>query len=244
LSHSKKALVCTGTLLVLIFVGGCSSVATRAPVVDTDEPPDPMVSLFAGDAAVLSDADIQRILKTQVPVPDRLRIGLLYTGHRTVTDAYGHWYSRDHAETRDRDLVLFDASVAKLYQDDRVHDVAYLPTFLMPRKTTVGRVREAAARYQADWVLIFATTTRPSGRQRLFGAEKARATCLAECAVLDVRTGVILFTSRARQMLEIVESDEDWSLQETTFRAERLAMAAAMEENVGRLLDYLAQRES
>ena len=129
--------------------------------------------------------------------------------------------------------------VQELVEHERVLDVSFLPSFLLPAQKTVPMIREAAARYQADWVLIVKTRTRDFQKGRLLGRDEARAYCDAECAVLDVRTGTIPYTSRATGEATVAKADGEYSLAETTLRAEGLAVERAMADNVAGLLAFL-----
>jgi hypothetical protein len=227
------------TLLAIVVFVGCGSVATQSPPPRTTEYPEPELSLFTSDAAVLTNADIDRILNIRVEIPQKIRVGLLYLEHRSLP-VYGRsWYHRYEEPTDELRLAV--ESVQRLQEDSRVYDVSYLPTFLLPKQKTVGLVREAGARYQADWVLLFKTETRSYSKDRVFGSDEARAYCVAECAVLDVRTGIIPFTSRARQDVTAEKDDEEWTLSETVARGEIAAIEAAMTENIDNLLRFLEQ---
>ena len=224
-------------LLAAMATTGCSSVGTQGPPPGAVEEIEAGQSLFPSDAAILSDQEIARILSARVEIPESMRVALLYLEHRSMPLSSRPWYYR--RDEPQQELRLAMQSVHRLLEDNRVYDVSYLPTFLLPKQKSVGLIREAAARYQADWVLIFKSETRPHEKDRTFGTDEARAYCLAECAVLDVRTGTIPFTSRASQDVTIAKTDEDWSLSEAVDRAELEAIDAAMSENVENLLQYL-----
>jgi hypothetical protein len=227
-------------LLTLVIVTGCGSVSTQKPPPNAIEPHDPEESLFASDAELLSDDDINRILKTRVHIPEAIRVGLIFLEHRSLPD-YGRYWYYYRIEEPTEELRLAVKPVLRLRDDDRVYDVSYLPTFLLPEQLTVGVIREAGARYQADWVLLFKTETRSYSKWRPFRPDQARAYCVAECAVLDVRTGIIPFTSRAKQNITIEEEDKEWSATETVERSELVAIEAAMNENIDNLLRFLKQ---
>lgn len=226
-------------LLTLVIVTGCSSVSTQKPPPNAIEPHDSEESLFASDAELLSDDDINRILKTRVHIPEAIRVGLIFLEHRSLPDYGRYWYYRIEEPTEELRLAV--KPVLRLTGHERVYDVSYLPTFLLPEKLTVGVIREAGARYQADWVLLFKTETRSYSKWRLFRPDQARTYCVAECAVLDVRTGIIPFTSRAKQDVTIEEEDKEWSTTETLERSELVAIEAAMNENIDNLLRFLEQ---
>lgn len=221
------------TLGLLATLGCATSLATRVPPPRAQETPDPQRSLFRLDAAELTDEEIIRILETRVELPPQIRIALLYWEHRSYASVLG-WRSEERNELR-----LAIRSFDKLRSNDRVYDVSYLPDFLLPDEKSIALVRSAAARYQADWILVFRTETQSYKRNQLFRRDKARSYCVAECAVIDTRTGIIPFTSLATHDFTVEKAEEEWSLTETVKRAELAAIEATMTENVENLLRFL-----
>jgi len=224
-------------LVVLVLVaGGCGSIATQprpyaaALAGARDEGP---TSLFPSDAETMGDAEIARILDAQVALPRRARIAVLHLEHRSAD--FGWLYAGERAPA----TWLFADMFTTVRKSPRAYDVSYLPSVLVPHKLTVGYLREAAARYQADLLLIFRTECRTYQQYRLFSASQARAYCLADAALLEVRTGIMPFTSRSLQQFLIPESKADLDLSETVGRSEQTAAEAAMAENAGNLATFL-----
>lgn len=217
--------------LAMVALAGCAGISTNGPPPGAVNPLDTSRSLIASDADVLSDEDIARILTTRVEVPQEMRIAVLYLAHESEMS---QWSDRGIEAYRDA-----MSPVQKLRESDRVFDVSFLPGFLLPNEKSVPLIREAAARYQADWVLIVKTTARQFWKTRVIGKDEARARCEAECAVLDVRTGTIPYTSIAWGESDSRKTDEDLSLYETSLRVESEAVKQAMAENVAGLLDFL-----
>ena len=71
-------------------------------------------------------------------------------------------------------------------------------TFTTARPAEYTFLREAAARYQADLLLLFRSSCRTFERYRLFEQDQARAFCAVESVMLDVRTGLVPFVATAR----------------------------------------------
>ena len=228
------------TLTLAATLAGCGGVSTYGPPpAATDQLVEGAPSLIPTDAGLLSDAEIARILTTRVEIPVRMRVAVIYLEHRSQPLHSGRWSGGSGAPHDDLRLAV--TSVLKLRKSDRVVDVSYLPSFLLPQEKTVPLIREAAARYQADWVLVFASRSLPRERDRLLGDDEARVTTLVECAVLDVRTGTIPFTSTAVRERTEKKRDDDYSLADTRLRAEMRAIDAAMGENVDNLLRFLGR---
>ncbi len=86
-------------------------------------------SLFAGDATLLSDADIARILAYKYVPPVQARVGILGLGQRLWFD-YSDELARSGEQIR-RDLI------ATLEQASPVSEASFLPVLLVPSNRSV-----------------------------------------------------------------------------------------------------------
>jgi hypothetical protein len=177
-------------------------------------------SLFTGDASVISDTDIERILKFQYQPPKQIRIAVL-PFERETWFGYSDELARSGNEVRTQ---LLD----QLRANPRVAHAAFLPTLLIPANRAVPRFREAAARYQADLLLIYQTSCRTYDRNRLFAAGSSKAYCNIEALLLDTRTGIVPFTTTASEEFTTTQSKADTSFYETMRKAELSAIRSAL----------------
>src|SRR5207245_9846806 len=58
--------------------------------------------------------------------------------------------------------------------------VRFMPSLLVPEKRTVPYLREAAARFQADLLLVYTTRVQTFRQDRFFGTDEVRARCIVE----------------------------------------------------------------
>jgi hypothetical protein len=221
-------------LLLLAACAGCTSVATGGRQPQYYDPQAEAEAPAAVAGAGLDDAGIQALLAAPVRLPGTMRVALVHLGHRSLARYWRSWLPE--AELA---LSLSPALAERLEAGEHVTDASYLPAFLLPAERTVDGIREAAARYQADVVLIFSTESHVFERKTLFHKDRVRAFCLADCALLDVRTGLVPFTSRAMQEFEASKSSDELEFSETVARAELAAIQAAMIENAGNLAAFL-----
>jgi hypothetical protein len=222
--------------ILLVALSSCASIATqrrpddwKAAEKGSKEP----LSLFPSDTATMTDAEIARILDVNVRLRSRVRLAVLHLDHRSVD--FGWLYVGAGAPVGWLNAEMF-AALRKL---DRVYDASYLPSVLVPSKLTVAHLREAGARYQADLLLIFRSECQTYQQFRLFRASRAKAYCLADASLLDVRTGLMPFTSRATKDYLIEEKESEIDLAETVRRSEQTAVEAAMLENANNLASFL-----
>ncbi|HEV2988793.1 MAG TPA: hypothetical protein VG759_10150 [Candidatus Angelobacter sp.] len=175
-------------------------------------------SLFKGDQAVLSDQDIARILATQVKLADRHRLAVL-----NLTRA--SFWSEDLAEIESRN---FDNFLGVLKSSPQLTEVRFLPSLLVPEKRTVPYLREAAARIQADLLLVYTSRIQSFRRDRFLKPDEVHAQCQAESVLLDVRTGIVLDTARATENISLKKATADANFTETVARAESEARGKAL----------------
>lgn len=236
-SVSKVALAVSSFALA-VMLGGCAS---KRAMPETgaytileryEEDRDGGGSLFKGDSEILSDADIARILGFTLQLTDSNRLAVLKLG----TTRY---WSEDHAKIDRENLVTF---LDRLRSSGRVAYVAQLPRLLVPEKTTVPYLREAAARSQADLLLVYDTAVRTFTKYRAFGKDEARALCSVDAVLLDVRTGIVPFTSRRTEEVMVTKSADDLNFSETTAKAVSAAEGRALQAVAEDTVAFLGSR--
>lgn len=191
-------------------------------------------SLFTSDEAVLSSADIERILAHRYQLPRTNRIGVVALGN-----AFWFGYSEELARSG---TDIQHRMVSKLRGSPRVYDATYLPALLIPEKRTVGHYREAAARYQADLLLIYQASCRSYDKYRFFRPDEVKSFCNVEAVILDVRTGIVPFSTTTSRDFMTVENKEDYNFRETLARAELKALADALAEVGEEAVKFLARQ--
>lgn len=227
---------CITTVLVAVIAAGCAPVSTM-PRPDsyydsrTRDAELAVPSLFSGDAAVLSDEAIEAILDYEYRPPAQNRIALMPFGRKV----WSEWSEELAIATEEMRTEL----IQRLVASPRVYDASYLPSILIPEQRSVPHLREAAARYQADLLLVYRTFCRSFERYHFFAADRSRAYCGVEAVLLDTRTGLVPFTSAAIKTFEARESDADINFRETVLRTELQATAEALGEVGAEIVAFL-----
>ena len=93
-----------------------------------------------------------------------------------------------------------------------------MPTLLIPEKRTVPYLREAAARFQADLLLVYTTRIQAFRQDRFIGADEVRAGCIVESVLHDVRTGIVTHTTQSAEGIAAKKSPSDLNFSETSPR--------------------------
>lgn len=222
-------------VLLGMLLSGCATVST-APRPDgyygTAPAADAATPLFKGDATVLTDGDIQRILGYRLTLPRQNRIAVL----RLPGASSWRYYSEDFGQLNDEIEQTF---IGALRSSARVYDASYLPALLTPERQTVPYLREAAARYQADLLLIYRPRCASYDKFRFFSASETRAYCSVEAALLDVRTGIVPFTAVSTNNVATSKAAGDMSMGEVIKRNELAAIGQSLSEVARTLVQYL-----
>jgi hypothetical protein len=192
-------------------------------------------SLFSGDATILSDDAIRTILNYQYEPPALSRVALMPFGR----EIWSTWSEELSLASEKMQVEVLD----RIRASPKVYDASYLPSILVPKNRTVPHLREAAARYQADLLIVYRSFCQSFERYRLFAADKSRAYCGVEAVMLDTRTGLVPFTSVASHSFDVIENQADTNFRETRLRAQLDATAAAMGEVSGEIVRFLAETE-
>jgi hypothetical protein len=114
-----------------------------------------------------------------------------------------------------------------------------MPILLIPEKRTVPYLREAAARFQADLLLIYTTRIQTFQLNRLIGTDEVRAACLAESVLLDVRTGIVAHTTRSSETFATKKAPGDLNFSETIAKAQSEATGRALVKLADAVVTYL-----
>jgi hypothetical protein len=175
-------------------------------------------SLFKGDQAVLSNQDIDRILTARITLEDRHRLVVLRLNARNI-------WVQEIADLETQNSEQFLKSLAKAPQ---LTQVRFMPTLLIPERRTVPYLREAAARFQADLLLVYGTGVRTFQRDRLIGVDEVHADAVVESVLLDVRTGIVIHAAQATESISAKKTPGDLNFSQTVVKAQTEATGKAL----------------
>jgi hypothetical protein len=197
-----------------------------------DQPfaPAPPGSLFWSDKAVLSNEEIGRIFDLKVTPPAKARLAILRLGNTYLPYA---------PEVAALERTAVNDVLARFRGSPRVSHAMVMPSMLTPPQMTIPYMREAAARLQADTLMVYRTATQIYGRSRAFAADETRAYCTVEGVLLDTRSGIITSTAVATEQFSARRRSNDLTFRETMQRAEQEAISRALLKVATELAGYL-----
>ena len=239
--------VTLATLLVLI--SGCSSamMATQPGYMADPEYQargELAASLFPADQVALSSEAMEKILNSKVQIRRGGRLAvvkLAEAGDWTMKST--HWgmpmMMRDATDRRDVAGSPLARLVEALEGTKRFKDVAVLPSMVIPSRPSIAALREMAARFQADSVLIYRQYTVTHEIHKFLATNEGKADVMVEAVLLDTRTGAIPFTAVATQDFQVKKNADDLDTEETATRAKNQATATALVNIAGQLDGFL-----
>jgi hypothetical protein len=242
------------SLVAVALLSGCAGPAMeesevmavkREGIVDEgglyESQPTLAASLFRSDQAVMDDEAVRRALASHVVLRARARIALMkFPGaENAALRFYGsfYWRSEDYLKTQQ---TYIDTVSCKLTASERVAEVILLPSLLTPKEATIPVLREAAVRLQADLLLVFRPTSDIYYPSKIFTRDQVKAYCTCEAVLLDVRTGLIPFTTVITRDRSDQKEKEDLDLNETMRRAESAAVLDSLNALSDQLVTFLA----
>lgn len=233
----KKYIILLLSLSVL-FATGCSTTVTKSrpdsyyQELSMDVNSSDSGSLFSSDDAILSDEDVERILAYRFTPQTLNRICILPLGQM-----YWNGWSDDLDRAGE---AVQDSLIEKLRSAPSVYDASYLPTLLIPGDKTIGHLREAAARYQSDLMLIYKASFKTYKKYKFFSPDQSKAYCNLEAVLLDTRTGIVPFTILVSRTYIAEEIKTEISFYETIRRAELSALESALSEVGDEVVKFLS----
>jgi hypothetical protein len=192
-------------------------------------------SLFPSDQAVLSDEAISRVLGGKVELPPRTRVAVIKFPDSRLYGRH-YWSDEDFVKVQQQHI---EALSTALQGTPQIQHVVPLPSLLTPEKPSIPVLREAAVRVQADLLLVFRIGSDTYWKYRVFAKDKVKAYSTCELVLLDVRTGVVPFTSVVTRERIEEKAASDLDLAETMRRAEQQAAVEALRSSAEGLIRSL-----
>ena len=224
-------------LVIMSFLSGCTHNSTKQDyTADWEDQPSEYLegSLFKEDQTVLSNKEIEIILASKVKLHTNPKMAIL---HLRPTGRWSRW-SEESAKLHEQIVTNI---IMKLKSCKHLDKVSILPALLIPKKMGFPHLREAAARFQADLLLVYRARSQTYQRSKLFKKDQTKAYCTIEAILLDTRTGIVPFSSVATKSYSTEKSRKDINFSETILRAKQHALAKALEGIADDLIKFLNQ---
>jgi hypothetical protein len=229
-------------ILAAACVAGCATEAnlvgdTRAKstLYETAAANQPLAeSLFKEDKAVISDEDMAKILAAKITIPPQAKLAVVRFGQLP------YWWGWSEDFTR-LNKQIDDDFLERLGSANHIREVSYLPSLVTPKEMTLPYLRQAAARFQADLLLVYRTTSQNYQRYKFFSEDETRAYCTVEAILLDTRSGIIPFSTVVTEDFSAKKQKSDLDFNETIAKASQQAIGKAWLHLADQVKTYLSR---
>lgn len=195
-------------------------------------------SLFADKNSTISEENIQKILNGEYKIPQTLRVAIVKVEGSMAHNRFS-WNDEQYLKTQQAYLDLF---IEKLKQSARVISASAIPDLLLSKPATFTNVREAAVRLQADLVLVYSISADVYSKYKIFTKPDIKAFATTQLILLDVRTGLIPFSTTVTKDLLSKRQETELDNNEASNRIQKEAVLMTIDEIGNKMLFYLAQK--
>lgn len=186
-------------------------------------------SLFDDKNSTISEENIQKILDGNYKLPNNLRVAFVKL-ESTQNQRRYYWSDEQYLKSQQQYLDLFSE---KFKNSNRVKNISVIPDILISNNPTFTSIRESAVRTQSDIVVIYSINSDIYSKYKMFSKTDIKAFATTQLLVLDVRTGLIPFTTIVTKDFQDRKNESDLSESEATTRIKNQAVLLTIEE-VGR----------
>jgi hypothetical protein len=232
----------TFLLILLIALTTACSTSRRFDSSSTASAPslDTLItqSLFSDRASTISEENIQRILDGSYKLPQQLRVAMVRLESTPQLKRYywNYWADEQYLKTQQSYLDLF---TDKFKQSARVTKLSTVPDLLVSKTPSFTNIREAAVRMQADIVVIYAITSDIYSKYRLFTKTDLKAFATTQLIILDVRTGLIPFSTIVTKDYLSQKRKEELDYAEAASRVQNEAVLLTINEIGEKITEFL-----
>jgi hypothetical protein len=201
-------------------------------------------SLFNDKTSTISENNIKTILDGKYILPEKLRIALVKIekeqGQLINYKYYGYMYLTDENHLKAQQAYL-DLFTKNMYNSQRVVNVLVMPDLLISNNPTFTNIREAAVRTQSDLVAIYSITNELYTKWNWFSKDDLKAFATIQFIILDVRTGLIPFSTIVTKDYQSKGLKSDYDSSEAKNRVKKEAVLLAINEIGEQLNKYLRE---
>ena len=233
----KQTILLVATVLVFV---SCSTTAhmSRYNAEESNEPPITQ-SLFDDRNSSISEENIQKILDGSYKLPEKFRVAIVKLESKQYQQRnyyWRYWTNERYMKTQQSYLELFTENFKKFQQ---VTKVSVIPDLLISNSPTFVTIRESAVRTQADFVAIYSITSELYSKDNWFSSPDIKAFATTEFLLLDVRTGLIPFSTIVRKEYQSKKQKEDFNDEAVNERVKNEAVLLTIKEIVEQLTEFL-----
>lgn len=232
----KQLLVLFTTLFALSSCTGSKQINAVAETAYQDNDTLITQSLFNDKNSTISEENIQRILDGNYKLLPSLRVAIVKPDVLSQRKYRTYASDEQYLKTQQSYLDLFSE---KLKQSSRVAKLSIIPDLLISRSPSFTSIREAAVRIQADIVIIYSINSDIYSKYKLFSKADIKAFATTQLLVLDVRTGLIPFSTITTKDILSQKKKEELDNAEAVDRIQKEAVLLTIDEIGQKIAEFL-----
>lgn len=196
-------------------------------------------SLFNDRSSTINEEGIQKILDGNYKLPQQLRVAIVKLEPQLKAHYWSYWNDEEYLKTQQAYLDLFSE---KFRQSSRVTKLTIIPDLLISKAPSFTSIREAAVRMQADIVVVYSITGDIYSKYKLFTKTDIKAFATTQLIVLDVRTGLVPFSTIVTKDYLSQKRKEEMGYLEARNRIQNEAVLLTISEIGQQVIEFLRTR--
>jgi len=214
---------------LFVLMTSCMSYKSAAPYQEpvkyaASAPEDNITqSLFDDKDSKITEENIRKILDGKYSLPQHLRVAVVNIDNRQSNRYY--WNDEDYLSSRQRYLTTLTSNME---QQRRVQKVSLVPDIMLSSSPTFTSIREAGVRIQADIVLIYSIKGGTYSKYKMFSANEYKAFATTQILIMDVRTGLVPFSTVVTEDYMSKKQKDDFNDSEAEKRIQEEAVAKTL----------------
>lgn len=226
-----------------VFISSCETASKLSSPTPASGPEyaDTLItqSLFNDRSSTINEEGIQKILDGNYKLPQQLRVAIVKLEPQLKAHYWSYWNDEEYLKTQQAYLDLFSE---KFRQSSRVTKLTIIPDLLISKTPSFTSIREAAVRMQADIVVVYSITGDIYSKYKLFTKTDIKAFATTQLIVLDVRTGLVPFSTIVTKDYLSQKRKEEMGYLEARNRIQNEAVLLTISEIGQQVIEFLRTR--
>lgn len=231
----KKIVLCVVVLTLITSCGVSKEVSSYPSNAYAIENESISQSLFNDKNATISEENIQKILDGSFKLPENLRVAFVKlesAQHR------GRYFGSDETFLKNQQSYL-DLFEKNFKNSGRIKSTKTLPDVLISNNPTFTSIREAAVRTQSDIAVIYSINSDLYSKYKMFSKTEIKAFATTQLIILDVKTGLIPFTTIVTKESQSNKKEGELNDSEAANRVKNEAVLQTINEIGNQINDFL-----
>lgn len=192
-------------------------------------------SLFSDKNSTISEENIQKILTNSYKLPDNLRVAFVKLESSQNQKRY-HWSDEEFLKNQQSYL---DSFTRNFRSSNRVKAIKTIPDLLISNNPTFTLIREAGVRTQSDIIVIYSINSDLYSKYKMFSKADIKAFATTQLIILDIKTGLIPFTTIVTKDVQSKKMDNELNNSEAENRIKNEAVLQTINEIGNQINEFL-----